>query len=224
MIDIATAKAGVDLLNAMLGIIGDSKKHKKEHFKELYEPTFRKMEEIAHEYHAAISDTLSQLKKSDSPDMESIVDQLIARRAGLVMARNGVLGEISAFIERSFGQHMVVAGGRTMTIKGVKLQLTIERALPDDFDVKEVLRVKKGTEAALTFNFADSVSTYFSDAPYLEDSNTVMSGIIDALDEAAGTYRLEETREYVKEQVAGLEARWIGVTKAFTELQIFCLG
>src|SRR6516164_1124976 len=99
MIEIGVLTSAVELFDKILGIIDRRQKNKKELFANRFKPLYEKLEMVSKEYYAAVQETLAELEKPQ-PEYSSIRDNLVRRRAGLVLVRNGVLGQAFAFEER----------------------------------------------------------------------------------------------------------------------------
>lgn len=241
MIELASVKIVIDLFKGLLGLIEEPKRRKKGRLEKNYEPLFKKMEEVAREYHAALSDTLRELSQSDNPDHRTIYDKLVARRDDLIMARNGVLGAADAFIEKSLELHRIPDVEQPHAPGEMVLQrvvASIYLRLPKDFDLKEEIRAQKGEHAALVYSFARSIRTYFASTPYVSSRSrslgSIMSRVIDDLEETRTQINLTEEMHFtpprnshnvvesLKVDITELEKRWINVSKAFAELKNDC--
>jgi hypothetical protein len=189
----------------------------------VFEPLFKKMEEVSVEYHKMIIEVRDALG-ADEPDFQSIANKLLARRNDLIMARNAVLGEANAFISREFERDMVV-------VRPQDPRYGSFRSLPRDFDVRKSLLSRKGQQALLMYNFGSAIERYFRATPNFEKSGSLASATFEILTMLANGQRIGGGRvgrvggrvhDTLSRKIKGLEERWVDVTKAFGELKLFC--
>src|SRR5690348_146034 len=96
MIEISAIKAIVDLFKDTVGLIDKHHQNKREMFERTFNPTFERLESVAKEYYAIVSDTRLRLGEPD-PKFSEILAVVRQRRAAVVIARDGILGEATAF-------------------------------------------------------------------------------------------------------------------------------
>jgi hypothetical protein len=219
---------GLALYKSLFDLRQVNKKNRKELYTDLFEPLFKKMKEVSVKYHKMIVEVRDALR-ADNPDFQAIANKLSARRNKLVMDRNAVLGEADAFISREFKRDTVVVtpDPRCGSI----------RILPEDFDIRKALLSRKGQLALLMYNFGSAIKSYFHATPNFQYGNTYASGtfeILTMLADATKTGRRARDPSEISNlggggvdyilsrEIEGLEKRWVDVTKAFTELKLFC--
>lgn len=225
----------VGFLEAISGFLGlykslfdigqANKKNRKELYVDLFEPLFKKMEEVAVEYHKMIVEVRDALK-TDNPDFRSIANNLSSRRNDLVMARQAVLGEAIAFRSREFKRDMV-------TVRP-DYRCGSYQVLPEGFDIQKSLLSRKGQQALLMYNFGNAIERYFRATPDFEYGTTLSSATFEILTRLADTTTGGRNAEppdslgggrvddILRREIRGLEERWVDVTKSFAELKLFC--
>src|SRR5690349_16558786 len=73
-------------------------------FERTFKPLYERLELVAKEYHRAVEHANLRLQQ-DEPKLESIINQLQAQRADLIITRNGIVGEALGFVKRYGGEH-----------------------------------------------------------------------------------------------------------------------
>ena len=117
-------------------------------FERTFKPLYERLEVVAKEYHGIVQHALSRLQHNN-PDLEFISNQMQAKRAALVIARNGVIGEAFAFTH-----HYGVLGPRASLLSFCPVEST-------------------GEFEKLVLEFAHSVTVYFQCAnEYLEGDHS----------------------------------------------------
>lgn len=96
MLDLNVVKSIVALFKGVIDIIEGRTKVRRDSFDRTFKPLYDRMEVVAKEYYAAVSRASLLLTKS-APQYSDILDELEASRAAIIIARNGVLGEATAF-------------------------------------------------------------------------------------------------------------------------------
>ena len=95
MLDIAMVKGAIDLVKELGGFIEWTGKRRRTQFEKIIEPLFQRLEVIAKEYYATVAQVRQQIGAKDA-DLVAIFKAASEKRALLVIARNGILGETQA--------------------------------------------------------------------------------------------------------------------------------
>lgn len=98
MIEISAVKAIVDLFKDAIDLIQKRRQNKREMFDRTFKALFDRLEPIAREYYAAVSDACLKLKDPE-PNFAAIFHDLEPKRSSLIVARNGIIGEAEALRE-----------------------------------------------------------------------------------------------------------------------------
>jgi hypothetical protein len=207
MLEIAMLKSLVDLFKELLNIVDRGAKNRRETFEKTFKPLYERLEPVAKEYYMIIHQAAHQLEQPD-PDFNSIVAEVEARRAGLIIVRNGVLGEADAFTERFFGSNA------------------------------EAEMLKRGQFAELAYEFAKSVSEYFltTELAFAREESVMTGFIIDLgilvkekrgeahREEWEPTYSVGRKRvlDDAKRALKNLESDWTTVSEKYARLKIYC--
>jgi hypothetical protein len=201
VIDIQIAKSIVDLFKAVIDIADGRTKAKRDSFNRTFKPLYERMEAIAKEYYAALSKTALQLSQPN-PDYSSILDELEAKRATIIIARNGILGEALAFK------------------KGYEPEQS-----------RKVVNEDRLAQLAYIFATSIHDYFYLGERD-LERDQSAMTGLVYNLQVLSGRFRyadryrksvtLDTAREYAAIAVATRERCWTDVAKAYTDLKLFC--
>jgi hypothetical protein len=203
MIEVATLKSIVDLFKQLLSIVNGRAKARRDSFDRTFKPLYDRMEIVAKDYYAAVSKTASQLN-DPSPDYRKILKELEASRAAIAIARNGVLGESQAFLNKY--------GARS------------DRTLTGD----RLNKLAYNFANNLCHYFYDSERA-FAFAP---EGTTRMTGLLISLKDLSERpqnkkfYRAiaSDAQRQANRAVVSLEHCWTEVSKAYAELKLVCGG
>jgi hypothetical protein len=213
MIDLAILKSVVDLFNKSLNIIDGRAKIKREHFERMFKPLYERMETIAKEYHAAVSRTASQLGVPD-PDYSAILDELKSSRSRIVIARNGIIGEASAFKDKfQTGEPTAVLNEDKLA----KLAFHFAESVYDYFDKSEEAFAREETVmTGLLISLAVLSEPRRDERKYDPDDDPNYEG------DPYAYVTLGRARREAQYAVGILENRWTDVSKAYADLKLFC--
>jgi hypothetical protein len=218
MISLKAIDTALSLLNKFLGLIDRQNKNRRKSFERICEPLYKRLEPLAKEYYDIVHEANVQLAKRN-PDYPTILLKLEKRRAAIIIARDGILGEVSAFQDR-YGA-----------------------------DKAEALLAKKAEFDNLAYAFARSVQSYFYHETDLAGeflpsaisrlSERVRRAYLEDLAEGKRKrglsahkhnerdLRAKEVamlRAMSKHALDELESNWAEVNKRYTALKLFCLS
>ena len=208
MVDFAVVSSFLDLFNKLLDLIDRTEKKKRKVFERVCKPLYERMDVIVTEYNRAIADTISDLEGRAA--FKGILRDLKTKRAALVIARNGVIGEANAFSARFSGPVPV----------------------PSPFFVRDEV-AKLGQFEKLAYELAASIESYFLSSEYIDmpttaPPTTAVTGIIDLLTYALSTPDefLEQVYAQIRDQAEtarrDLEGRWTQVSRRYNDLKLYC--
>ena len=98
MIELSAIKAVADLFKDGIDLVQKRRQNKREMFEQTFKALFVRLEPVAREYYAAVSDACSKLRGPE-PNFTAIFDDLEPKRSSLILARNGIIGEAEALHE-----------------------------------------------------------------------------------------------------------------------------
>jgi hypothetical protein len=208
MIEMATVKSIVDLFKDLLSVIDRRNEDRRRVFEQTCAPLYERMEIVAKEYHAIIHEAVARLEAVD-PDGGSILDDVQKKRAALIIARNGVVGEARAFVKR-YGDEP----SREILKKGRFEQFAFAFATSVSsyfIDIDHLLEGK----------FPSLMTGLINELKRLAQLQQKAANSISA---ARISYTLNHSREVARSVSKELEIKWTEVAKRYTELKLDCLG
>jgi hypothetical protein len=98
MIELATLNSVVSLFKELIGIIKDRREEERKTFDRVCKPLYEQLGPLAKEYYSIVQDCATRLTEEEV-NFEHIANVATARRAAIVLARNGVLGFVHPYFD-----------------------------------------------------------------------------------------------------------------------------
>ncbi|MBR0875029.1 hypothetical protein JQ633_32045 [Bradyrhizobium tropiciagri] len=102
MLELSVFKFAVDLFEKFIKGVREAGKDRREKFERTCKPLFENLEPIANEYFLTVEEAIRGLKKPNA-NLDDLFDNIAKRRAAIVIARDGIVGQADAF-KGSFGE------------------------------------------------------------------------------------------------------------------------
>jgi hypothetical protein len=241
MIELASVKVVVDLFKELLDLLGRRKTANRETFDRVCKPLYEQLEPIAKQYYEIIHTAAAKMKPSQA-ELRVIADEVKRQRGNLIIARNGILGAASAFLE-----HYTYADDDSNTLFDKDLEEQFFRRLRrvSPRDDTEIVSFYHGSRAAyrdlrakgefdaLACEFALSISNYFGLIEFTAgraDKRAMMSSFlrrfIDYLEASIPSAEDEVTFRELKKRtenlLKALEQEWATVSSRYSALKLYC--
>jgi hypothetical protein len=200
MLDPATVAIIVPLFKEIIEFFKGRGAKRRDMFERTFKPLYEALEPVAKDYHGIVRKAALQLEKRN-PDLVSIVHEVQAERAGLIMARQGLLGEADAFI-KDFGNN------------NERTSKAFERIR------------RKGELEGLALAFAQAIVAYFCSEEFgghaREPHLTKMSGLVRLVEDAIASGHSENLERQAQYLCRHLEETWRTVGERYASLKWFC--
>jgi hypothetical protein len=227
VIELAVVKSVVDLFKELLSFIDRAEKNRREMFDRTFKPLYERMEAVAKEYHSALAGAALALQAPE-PDLQSILKEFEQKRAELIIARNGVVGESKTF-QNEFKypwdeERLLDKKGRQQ-----KLAFQFVKSITDYFEVAH-----DQTFEGELWPHPDELTSVFTDQGWsvskrspsmhtaLADDIRLCLRLRERLPQEVWDEDLNHLRECSKRLSNLLEERWSELSMRFTELRLYC--
>jgi hypothetical protein len=237
MIDLAMAKSVVDLFKELLGFLDRKNQNRRDVFNNAYKPLYERLDAVVKEYYAAMREVLKHLEENE-PDLRGAIRELEDRRASLVLARDGILGEASAFFEhrrsRAEFSTALIGAGKELEAKS----LAFAESILIYFRAPQAgRRFMRSFMPTLPNMSEEQIETMVNEFRWKGGSvshpvRSMMTTLIDRLKlfERSRLFLSEDQRHMdlhvirrdVSEMIAALEANWRDVGQSYAELKLYC--
>jgi chaperonin cofactor prefoldin len=196
VIELPLVKFGVELFEKFLKSAREAEKDKREKFERTCKPLYEKLEPIANEYFLAIEEAVRGLKKPNA-SLADLSDNIAKRRAALIIARDGIVGQADAFQDK-FGE-------LAHKDEYARRALTFASSISSYFN---------DAGSAIFGGPTTAIQGLLIDIGEMKDLNVA--------DKAPYSQRLKELTERAEKRVETLKAKWKEVGKNYKALQLLC--
>ena len=222
MIEISAVKVVADLFKDAIALVQKRRQNEREMFEQTFRALFDRLEPVAKEYYAAVSD--ARLKLNDpEPNFTAIFDDLEPKRSSLILARNGFIGEAEALHEahnletnRKFDEFGKLAIGFLTSIFRYFEEVHLTEAERHDLLESGDLNPGAGGKRFRRI-LPRSALTSFMRAIRLAGEFTTETS------EPVESSALLAIRVIANKTQRALEERWADVTEHYTALRLHCV-
>jgi hypothetical protein len=203
MLDVALVKTVIDLVNLAGGYAEWTARGKRQKFAAIFEPLYPRLQVVCNEYYSIVHDASVRLRE-ETPDLKIIFDDIDARRSALIIARNGIVGEVDIFRLQSLGDSRVIKQSQ-FRILAHQFYASVYRYFYQRRPKLMIVEHGGGSAVADIQRMILSVQARSSE-----------------VDDGAREALMFELLKHVVRTLVSLERDWIEVARAFAELREFC--
>jgi hypothetical protein len=227
MIELATIRSVLSLLKDLLFFVERGKKRKRETFDRICKPLYERLEVVANDYYAGVSQATQALSKP-RPNLKEIAQDLRTKRAALIIARDAVVGEAQAAYALDLPSYPPTFGLSQLIVPGGVRSLARARNGGPPNNIRGEFR-------KASFYFSESILQYFFGVRYVFEHydpgpyGSGMSFLIDVISEIEDMSRKRRSitkaelallRKLSRELCRSLEDRWREVARNYANCRL----